>query len=77
MKQLKPIDQATNPDLRGSWPALQRAAQRARELAIQTGTALVVSNNGLIEHIYPQPESKSAQVREPQALYGDEPHPDV
>jgi hypothetical protein len=72
MKKPKPIEQAVNPDLRGSWPALLRAAQRARELAKQTGTAIVVSHNGVIEHIHPKPESMSAQVREPPAPYGDE-----
>lgn len=73
MKKPKPIEQARNPDLRGSWPALQRAAQRAREVAIHTGTAIVVSRNGIIEHIYPQPESVNAQVQEPKAPYGDKP----
>jgi len=73
MKKPKPIEQAITPDLRGVWPALQRAAQRAREIAMQTGTAIVVSRNGVIEHIYPKPESESAQVQEPQAPYGDKP----
>ena len=49
----KPIEQARNADLRGSWPALQRAAQRARQIAAQTGTAIVIVRNGAIEHIYP------------------------
>ena len=40
---------------------------------MQTGTAIVVSRNGVIEHIYPKPESESAQVQEPQAPYGDKP----
>ena len=49
----KPIQQAKNADLRGSWPALQRAAQRARLLAAQTGTAIVVERDGVLHHIYP------------------------
>ncbi len=73
MKKLKPIEQAVNPDLRGSWPALQRAAQRARGLAIQTGTAIVVSRDGVIEHIRPQPESTESMVQAPLAPYGDKP----
>lgn len=73
MKPPKPIEQAANPDLRGSWPALQRAAQRARELAARTGTALVVSRDGVIEHIRPQPEPARAQAQEPSASYGDKP----
>lgn len=69
----KPIDQADNADLRGSWPALQRAAQRARELAIQTGTAIVVSRDGVIEHIHPEPEAAVTHVQEQQGSYGDKP----
>lgn len=57
MKIPQPIENASSPDLRGSWPALQRAAQRARQIAAQTGTALVVVRDGTVEHIDP----KSAQ----------------
>ncbi|MBC7161461.1 hypothetical protein [Immundisolibacter sp.] len=67
MKQPKPIEQAANPNLRGSWPALLRAARRARELAAQTGTAIVVSHDGVIEYIRPQPETPSPHVAEPHA----------
>jgi len=73
MNTPRPIEQAINPDLRGSWPALQRAAKRARALAAQTGTAIVVSRHGVIEYIRPQSEAASAQVREPKAPYGDKP----
>ena len=45
----KPIEEAKNADLRGSFPALQRAALRARELAARTGTKLVVGRGGVIE----------------------------
>ncbi|HRM48154.1 MAG: hypothetical protein KBH33_01240 [Alicycliphilus sp.] len=51
----KPLENARSSDLRGSWQALQRAAQRAREVAVQTGTDLVVTRNGVLEHIKPQP----------------------
>jgi hypothetical protein len=40
--------------LRGSWPALQRAARRARELAAQTGTELIVMRDGVLQRIRPQ-----------------------
>ncbi|MBK1620036.1 hypothetical protein CKO42_16625 [Lamprobacter modestohalophilus] len=69
MKTPNPIEQAINPDLRGSWPALLRAAQRARALAIQTGTTIVVCRNGVIEHIRPEPEPTSPQVREQQGSH--------
>ncbi len=51
----KTLENARSSDLRGSWQALQRAAQRAREVAVQTGTDLVVTRNGVLEHIKPQP----------------------
>jgi hypothetical protein len=53
----QPIDQARDPDLRRSYAALRRAAQRAREVAGQTGTAIVVSRQGVIEHVQPEPAS--------------------
>ena len=59
----KDISQAKNADLRGSWPALQRAAQRARELAALTGTELVIGRGGgSIERIRPQPNAASSQA---------------
>lgn len=69
----KTIDKANNADLRGSWPALQRAARRARELALQTGTELIVSRNGVIERIQPQPDTAGERAQEPAAPYGDKP----
>jgi hypothetical protein len=69
----KTIDQAKTADLRGSWQALQRAARRARELAAQTGTELVVSRNGVIERIKPQPDTPRPRVQETPAPYKDAP----
>ena len=66
----KPIEQARSADLRGSWPALQRAAQRAREVAARTGTDLIVARNGVIERIRPAPQTG---VAEPAAPYGSKP----
>ena len=45
----RPLDEAKNADLRGSFQALQRAAERARRVAVRTGTALVISRNGMVE----------------------------
>ena len=69
----KSIDQANTADLRGSWAALQRAARRARELAAQTGTELVVSRNGVIERIKPQPDTANDRAQETPAPYKDAP----
>ena len=69
----KTIDQANTADLRGSWAALQRAARRARELAAQTGTELVVSRNGVIERIKPQPDTASDPTQETPSTCKDAP----
>ncbi|MDP3671507.1 MAG: hypothetical protein WA191_09045 [Telluria sp.] len=53
-----PIDQAHDRDLRLSQQAMERAAQRARDLAKSTGTAIVVSRNGVIEHLTPKSYDK-------------------
>lgn len=68
----KTINQAKNADLRGSWPALQRAAQRARELAAQTGTELIISRDGAIERIRPRPTAGSLQTPESVLHHADE-----
>ena len=47
----KPIEQAHDRDLRLSPVAMQRAAQRAHALAKATGTEIVVSHDGNIEHL--------------------------
>lgn len=69
----KTIDQATNADLRGSWHALLRAAQRARELAARTGTELVVSRNGVIERIKPEPDTATRRMQERSAPHEEVP----
>lgn len=67
----QPIDTARDADLRLTPQAMQRAARRARELAAQTGTAIVVSRDGLIEHIHPEPEGGRGLVQEPAVPCGD------
>lgn len=47
----KPVEQAKNPLLTKVLPALERAAEQARKIAMQTGTDLVVMENGKIRHI--------------------------
>lgn len=59
---MKPHDlsQAKNPDLRASFAAMQRAAALARQVAVQTGTAIVVVENDQIIRI---PAQTLAQQR--------------
>ena len=45
------IKEAKNPDMTGSLAAMRRAAEAARQLAIQTNTAIVVMENDQIVHI--------------------------
>jgi hypothetical protein len=52
----RPISEARSADLRGSLPALRRAAKRAREIAAQTGTAIVIQRRGKLERVYPATE---------------------
>jgi len=47
------IETALDEDLRLSVGAMQRAALRAREIARQTATALVISQNGVLELLQP------------------------
>ena len=58
----QPIDHARDPDLRHSLPALRRAAQRARELARQTGTAIVIRHNGVLETVSMPAETAGTAV---------------
>lgn len=57
----QPIEQAFDRDLRLSRVAMQRAAQRARDLANATGTAIVISHDGVIEHLRPEPRDIQTQ----------------
>ena len=66
----KPISSARDSDLRLSPAAMLRAAARARLVAAQTGTLLIVSRNGVIEHIRPALVGESLAVQETAAPYG-------
>jgi hypothetical protein len=69
----QPIEAARDTDLRQSGAAMQRAAQRARQLAQQTGTLLVVSRHGVLEQIRPEAGLPVRGVHEPTAPYGGTP----
>lgn len=69
----QPIETARDADLRLSRQALLRAAQRAWDLAAQTGTAIVVSRNGIIEQIDPKAVAAGQAVHESMPPCGDKP----
>ena len=68
---MQPIESARDSDLRLSHAALQRAALRARELAVQTGTSLVVVQHGVLKQINPAAQDAPLTVQEPAAPFGD------
>lgn len=68
----QPIEMARDPDLRLSAVALQRAAHRAHELARQTGTAVVISRDGVVLHVQPTPAQSATRAQEPGASCGPE-----
>ena len=65
----QPIEMARDPDLRLSAVALQRAAHRAHELARQTGTAVVISRDGVVLHVQPKPAPSATLAQEHAATY--------
>lgn len=67
----QPIETARDADLRQSPKAMERAATRARELALQTGTAIVVSHKGIVEYVKPGMQPVPHGVQEPVPPYGD------
>jgi hypothetical protein len=69
----RPIEAARDADLRLSLQAMRRAAQRARELAARTGTVLIISRRGTIEHLQPDVAAPGPCVQEPPASYRDKP----
>jgi len=56
----KPISEAKDADLRNSQTALERAAKRARDIAVKTNTPLVVKRNGKTTLVDPT-ELKNSQ----------------
>ena len=58
------ISEAKNPDLRASLEALRRAGDLARQTAIQTGTDLIIVQDG-------------KTVRSPAAVLGDQTQPET
>jgi hypothetical protein len=68
---VKPIESARDADLRATGPAMRRAAQRAREVARQTGTPLVVVRQGKVEYVAPDSLAGEPGVRGPESDCGD------
>ncbi len=69
MTDQHPIEHARDPDLKLVKVALQRAAIRARLIAAQTGTYLVIGRNGVVELVDPGSPSPEDHVHECPAPY--------
>ena len=57
------ISKAKNPDLRASLAALQRAAQAARDVALQTNTGIVLVQDGKLVKVSAQELREKKQNR--------------
>ena len=51
---------SSDPDIRASWPALKRAARRARRLAKATGTPVYVLKKGRVVNLNPGARKQKA-----------------
>lgn len=69
---ISPLETAKNRDLPASFQALKRAAKRARDIAAQTGTQLVIAHNGVVTLVQPVAEPLHG-VQEPSAPYKGQP----
>lgn len=58
----RPLETARSSSLRGSFSALQRAAQRARQIAMQTGTRVVVVRDGVVLHVDPEHAERTEPI---------------
>ena len=63
------VEEARDPDLRGSLPALRRAALRAREIARKSGTAVVIWRNNRIEYLKPESNLADTDLGEDEENY--------
>jgi len=52
-----------DPDIRGSFPALRRAAKRARKLAEETGTPFYLYMNGRVINLNPVRRKRTSRRR--------------
>ena len=58
----KLLQEIKDEDLRNVLPAMQRAAQRARQIAAQTQTAMIVMCDGQMVREYPSLHDKNVSV---------------
>ena len=60
----KSLQEIKDEDLRNALPAMQRAAQRARQIAAQTQTAIIVMRDGQMVREYPSLNDQNVSADE-------------
>ena len=65
-----PVSKLTDPDMQAVTAALMRAARRAHLIAHQTGTGVVVIQDGKVVEIEPDPEMYGKLLKNT-SEYGD------
>lgn len=65
------FETARDSDLRLSPQSLKRAALKAREIAAQTGTAIVITEQGVMRVVHPKTEQVTRSVHESKGAYDD------
>ena len=63
---------ARDKDLRYSFNALRRATKHIHEMAMLTGTPIVVSRNGVLEYLNSGLEHAAVTIHEPRSFYAGE-----
>jgi hypothetical protein len=63
-RRVKDIRECSDPVMRSSMAAIQRAAEEARRIAIQTGTELIIMRDGEICSLSPEEIAKLPPVVE-------------
>ncbi len=59
---MRSLQEIKDEDLRNILPALQRAAQRARQIAAQTQTAIIVMRDGQMVREYPSLNDQNVSI---------------
>ena len=66
------IESIRDNDLHLSFEALRRAAKHTHEMAMLTGTPIVVSRNGVLEYLNSGLEHAAVTIHEPRSFYAGE-----
>jgi hypothetical protein len=60
---MNPLANHSDPDIRGTWPALLRAAKKARQLSIATNTPFIVVKDGKVVNLNARPKTRTRRQK--------------